>query len=258
MKRILCALICAVTVFAFCSCTFQEERIDSFPDNEIKQEEKKEEKPVKDKTEEKRLSKKEVIALADAALEKMSIVPEYPEGYPTLDDVVAQYEKANQAIGWIINTEPMATNPDDTHKAHGFVYQRVLPDCHYGDDAGKSEDNQKLIYDRATLEAYIATLIHPEEASDYMIDLLEGFDVPRITAASNGALYALTYPYTPEGYGEDDKYELTPNGDGSYTFSVTYTTLADDGSVEGEYTKNYGYENVDGRWVFTNFRVIKQ
>ena len=91
-----------------------------------------------------------------------------------------------------------------------------------------------------------------------MIDLLEGFDVPRITAASNGALYALTYPYTPEGYGEDDKYELTPNGDGSYTFSVTYTTLADDGSVEGEYTKNYGYENVDGRWVFTNFRVIKQ
>ena len=134
----------------------------------------------------------------------------------------------------------------------------MLPDCHYGKTAGESEDNEKLIYNRETLEAYLSTLIHPDEASDYMIDLKEGYEIPRITAASNGALYALTFPYYPEGYGKKDEYELTPNDDGSYTFTVKYTTINDEDVEEGPFSQSFGYEKVDGRWVFTNFRVIKQ
>ena len=259
MKRILCALICAVTVFAFCSCTFQEERIDSFPDNEIKQEEKKEEKPVKDKTEEKRLSKKEVIALADAALEKMSIVPEYPEGYPTLDDVVAQYKRANEAVGWIVGTELVATDGNYTIDAHGMTYSKVLPDCYLGSKkAGKNKDADMLIYNKKTLEAYISTLICSDEAHEYIVDIDQSFEVPKFVEDKNGELYALPYAFAAAGYGEKDTYALSANADGSYTLSVTYDILDDNDKFEKQAVYKVKYVKENGRWVFENFRVVKQ
>ena len=265
MKKTLIILLACLVLLSFISCKDEDEWIVRGEGNEIissqddeKEPENAEDEVLPEEQEEPKESKEEIKALSDAAAEKLSVIPEYPEGYPNLDDVVAQYERANEAVGWIINTSYLATEPSDTHKAHGLIYQRVLPDCHYGDMAGESEDNEKLIYTRDNLEAYLSTLIHPDEAHDYMIDLKEGYEVPRITAASNGALYALTFPYYPEGYGKKDEYELVDNGDGSYTFIVKYTTINDEDVEEGPFTQKFGYENVDGRWVFTNFRVIKQ
>ena len=260
MKKILCALICAVIVFAFCSCTFQEERIDDFADDVTKQEESNEEKPVKDTAkEEKRLSKKEVQTLADAAIEKMSVVPEYPEGYPTLDDVVAQYKRANEAVGWIVGTELVATDGNYTIDAHGMTYSKVLPDCYLGaKSAGKKKDADMLIYNMKTLEAYIATLICADEAHEYIIDIDYSFEVPKFVEDKNGELYALPYAFPAAGYGENDTYELSANADGSYTLSVTYDILDENDEVIKQRVYNVKYVNENGRWVFENFRVVKQ
>ena len=260
MKKILCVLLCVTAVFAFCSCTFQEERIDGAVENETKQEESNEEKPVKDTAEEeKSLSKKEVKALADAAIEKMSVVPEYPEGYPTLDDVVAQYERATQAIGWIVGTERVATDGNYTIDANGMTYSKVLPDCYLGaKNAGKNKDADMLIYNKKALEAYLATLICADEAHEYVVDIDYSFDVPKFVEGSNGELYALPYAFPAAGYGEKDTYKLSENSDGSYTLSVTYDILDENDEVEKQAVYNVKYIKENGRWVFENFRVVKQ
>ena len=256
---ILLSAICVSACMA--SCVTEDNFTDILADDDYVYEKEpvKEKEPAPEKTGE---TKAQIKALAKEALEKMKVITEYPAGFPTLDDVVAQYNKANMVVGWIINTEEIATDASDTYEAHGMAYQRVKPDCHYGahelehhkDALGETE---KLIYNKETLEAYLATLIHPEEAKDYMIDLKEGYDVPRLISGNNGALYALTFTYSPSGYGEEETYELTKNNDGSYTFTVNYTVKGSDGE-EKSYKHNFPYVKVDGRWVFENFIVIKQ
>ena len=261
-KRILAVIFSALMLFALCSCKFQEDRIDSFPENETKQEDKKEEQKnetVSDEDERKTLSRKEVKALADAALEKMSEIPEYPEVYPTLDAVASQYRRANEAIGWVVGTELVATDGNYTITKDGMQYSRVLPDCYLGAlKAGKDENADMLIYNMETLEAYFATLIRADEAHEYIVDIKESFEIPKFVEASNGELYALPYAFAPSGYGEDDTYELRPNGDGSYTLSVHYTTLDEEDKPDGEYVYDVKYVNENGRWVFEDFRVVKQ
>lgn len=215
----------------------------------------------KQATESDRVTKKEVDALAAAALEKMSVVPEYPEGYPTLDDVVAQYKKACQAIGWIVNTELAASDGDYGYDAHGMTYYKVLPDCYLGAaKAGKDPNAEKLIYNKETLEAYLATLISADEARDYVLDIDDSFEIPKFVEAGNGALYVLPYAFPPAGYGDDstDTFDLTANGDGSYTLSVHYNTLDDEDNVEATHTYDVKYVKKDGRWVFENFLLVKQ
>ena len=206
-----------------------------------------------------RQTKEEIDALAAAALEKMAVIPEYPAGYPTLEDVVAQYEKANEAIGWVLGTETAANDADDTHTAHGMKYYRVLPDCYLGvKEAGKNPDAEKLIYNKETLKAYFATLIHPDEAAEYIRDITESFDIPRFVENSVGALYVIPYAFPPSGFGEENTYELQKNDDGSYTLTVRFALLDEEDKEDGEYTYKVKYIKHDGRWVFRDFIVVKQ
>lgn len=257
-KKTLCALIACALLASLCGCGKTEENVTDS----------KQETPIQNESQnisnqEPKETAEEIQALVSVALEKLSVVPEYPEGYPTLEDVVEQYEKANMAVGWIVGTESVPTYESDTIVVNGLTYQRVKPDCHYGEHklnhhAAELGETEKLIYDKETLEAYLATLIHPDEAREYIIDIKESFDISKLVEAKNGALYALPYPYLTGGYGTDDTYELTKNSDGSYTFTVGYTLLNDDGTVRSEKSRKFGYVNVDGRWVFENFVVIKQ
>lgn len=263
IKKAASAVLAVLMLLVMCSCQFSEERIDSGEDAPVKQETQKPEKiekPEKEtETKEDTLSKEEVDALAAVALEKLSAVPEYPAGYPTLEDVVAQYKRANEAIGWIVGTEKIATDLDYTHEAHGLTYSKVLADCYLGaKNAGKNPDADMLIYNKETLEAYIATLIDEEDAYNYILDITESFDVPKFIESKNGELYALPYAFPAKGYGEEDEYELIANADGSYTLKVTYDILDENDEVEkqGEYKAKYVKKN--GRWVFENFRVVKQ
>lgn len=205
----------------------------------------------------------DVDALAGEALEKLAVIPEYPEGYPVLDDVVAQYKKACEAIGWIVGTEEVATDADYTYMTDdiNIKYYWVLPDCYLGlKQAGKNADADKLIYNKETFEAYLSTLITADEAHDYVLDIDESFDIPRFVEDENGILYVLPFAYPPAGYADDstDTFELFDNGDGSYTLSVHYNTLDDDDNVEAEHVYNVKYVNENGRWVFKNFRLVKQ
>ena len=266
IKRLLAALIAAAAVAALCSCSFQEERIDAEASDDIKQETSKEqqentvdEEPAYEQ--EPALSKEEVNALAAAALEKLNVIPEYPAGHPTLDDVVSQYKKTCEAIGWIVGTELVATDGDYAHEAYGMKYYKVLPDCYLGSKlAGKNPDAQQLIYNKETLEAYLATLITETDAHEYVIDIKESFEVPKFTESKNGELYALPYAFPPAGYADDstDTFELTSNGDGSYTLTVHYNTLDDDDNIEAECSYDVKYVKKDGRWVFEDFILVKQ
>ena len=255
------AILAAICVAAgMCACNDDKNQNVPMPTPEVSVQQNVEEKPaevIKNKQE-----AEDIEALAGEALEKMAKVPEYPEGYPTLEDVVAQYEKANAAIGWIVRTESVVTYPDDNFWYEGVQYQRVRPDCYLGKEVlldGTDEDKgaDMLIYNLETLEAYFATLIHPEEASDYIGDIENDFTLPRFIER-DGKLYAISIAFPASGYRDEDVYELVLNDDGNYTFSVKYATLDENGDVYKEFTEDFGYENVDGRWVFTNFRVIKQ
>lgn len=207
-------------------------------------------------------SKEEIDALAADALEVLQQVPIYPAGYPTLDDVVEHYKKATAAIGWIIGTEKVALDSADTTKKYGLSYNRVKPDCHYGEHElahHKEElgDTEKLIYNLETLEAYLCTLINPEEVAEYMVDNKE---LKKFVEADNGALYAISFSYIPEGYAKDseDKYTLIDNGDGGYTFTVDYGVLDEDGKEKRRSKESFDFIKLDGRWIFEDFRVIKQ
>ena len=266
IRKLFAAIMVAAVVVSLCACQMQEERIDGDYDETVKQEtNKKEDKEnsTEKVTEEAEatLTREQVKALASVALEKLNAIPSYPAGYPKLDDVVEQYKKTCQAIGWIVGTELVATDGDYTHEAYGMKYYKVLPDCYLGSGkAGKNPDAEQLIYNKETLEAYLATLIGKEDAHEYVLDIKESFEVPRFTQSKNGELYALPYAFPPAGYADDstDTFELKSNGDGSYTLSVHYNTLDDEDNVDRAHIYDAKYVKKDGRWVFERFRLVKQ
>jgi len=197
--------------------------------------------------------------LSNQAVEIMGKLPEYPEGYPTLEDVSNVYKKANMAVGWIVSTEPVPVYDNVTITVDGIKYCRVRPDCFYGAAnlqkyADKADEFQKLIFDFDSLEAYLCTLMSPQEAELYIEDAK---DLKKFTEDENGYLYALPFSYTPEGFGKE-VYTLDDNGDGTYTFNVKYELVDEDGKVYKEKTKEFNFIQVDGRWVFEDFVVIRQ
>lgn len=254
-KRMILLIIACLMVITLCACgnSAEEENNEIIIDNEVPEqapEQMPEQTPEAD-----------VNPLAEQALEKLKILPDYPEGYPTLDDVSAQYKRTCAAIGWIVGTELVATDADYTYEAYGMKYYKVLPDCYLGSEkAGKYPEAEMLIYNKETYEAYLATMISAEEASDYISDIDESFEIPRFVENENGELYALPYAFPPAGYADDstDTFELAANDDGSYTLTVRYFTLDDDDNPDREHTYSVKYVNENGRWVFKNFRLVKQ
>lgn len=197
--------------------------------------------------------------LSRRAVEIMSKVPQYPAGYPTQEDALELYNRAKMAIGWIVSTGPVAVYDDITLSKNGLQYKRVRPDCYYGyhtlehhkDELGET---QQLIFDKQTLEAYLRTMISSQEASTYMEDIK---DLRKFVQDDAGYLYVLPFFYVAQGYGEET-YELVNNGDGTYTFNVTYGLLDDEGNEYTKRTEGFDLIQEDGRWVFRRFRVIKQ
>lgn len=215
-------------------------------------------KPVDNVSEQ--TSPSDIKALSDSAVELMTnSIPKYSEDYPTLKDAAALYEKANMVIGWIIGTEEVAVYDDDSITVDGLIYKRVRPDCFYGahnleHHAEEIGETQKLIYDLKSLEAYIGTIINPEEAKEYMADSKE---LKKFTEGENGGLYVLPFYYEPTGFGEE-KYSLDANDDGTYTFNVDYELIDENGEAYKERRESFDLVQLDGRWVFEDFRVIRQ
>ena len=259
IKKLLVAVLVASAVISLSSCKMGEERIDVDYSQEADANNKDTDKENDNADVSGESGEK---SPAEKALEELNTLPEYPEGYPELSDVVAQYRKACEAIGWIVGTELVATDGDYGYEANGMKYYKVLPDCYLGSArAGDDPDAKQLIYNKETLEAYFATLIGVEDAREYTLDIDQSFDIPRFVENENGELYALPYAFPPAGYADDktDEFGLHKNDDGSYTLEVRYYTLDDEDNIEPEYhTYNVKYVNENGRWVFRNFRLVKQ
>ncbi len=270
MKKCLLAVLLAVAVLMAVSCASSDTNSigddnAAVHDTQIDKADKTDKTDKTDKSENNEDKKgssekrENVKKLSEAAIEIMKQVPEYTEGYPTLEDAVKLYEKANMAIGWIVSTEPVPVYDNDTISVDGIEYKRVRPDCHYGEHALKHHssslgERQELIFDYESLEAYLNTFLSPEEADLYIDDAK---DINKFVEDKSGYLYALDFSYVPEGFGEE-KYSLEDNGDGTYTFRVTYSLLDDDDNPYKEKTESFDLVQIDGRWVFDNFRVFKQ
>lgn len=280
-KKVLVLLCALLVAAAACSCKKQEQTknepvkenlppvVEETPEEnpaetpeeipEQKPEDKPEETPEHNHThvEEKPETKEELEALAAEALSKLETLPEYPAGYPTLEDVKAHYEKANMAVGWITSTEKIAVNSADTIIKNGLRYTRVRPDCQYGASELKKlahVETEKLIYNLETLRAYYETLLCKQDAEDYMQDIA---DIRRFTEGDNGALYVIDFSYLPDGYTNDEEYSLTKINNDKYEFAVNYGVKTKDGGVKRHDETMY-FIKEDGRWVLEDFRVIKQ
>lgn len=249
------AVFAAVLCFALVSCSAKSDKKDGKEQQSPKETQQQEQIPGSFQTD----IKIDGNITPEKAVEILSAVPEYPQGYPTLEDVTLAYRKANMAVGWIIHTERVAVYDDDTLTVDGIEYKRVRPDCFYGADnlekyKDKLENTQKLIFNFDCLEAYLCTLMSPDEAKEYITDAK---DTNKFVEDENGNLYVLPFSYTPEGYGKE-VYTLDDNGDGTYTFNVAYTLVDEDGNVYNEKNKSFDFVQIDGRWVFDRFFVIRQ
>lgn len=258
-KKIFALIMACFMIFALCSCG---DNTNAGEDKDITESKAPEQNSTgNNEKNDEQSSTVNIEPLASEALEKLRTVSEYPEGYPTVEYASSQYKRLCEAIGWIVGTELVATDGEYTYEAYGMKYSRVLPDCYLGAaKAGKNPDAQMLIFNKETYEAYLATMISADEAADYIMDIDESFEVPRFVESENGELYALPYAFPPAGYADDstDTFELVANDDGSYTLIVHYFTLDDDDNIDREHTYNVKYVNENGRWVFKNFRLVKQ
>ena len=52
--------------------------------------------------------------------------------------------------------------------------------------------------------------------------------------------------------------KVLDNGDGTYTFNVKYTLVDEDGNVYKNRQESFDFVQIDGRWLFDDFRVIRQ
>lgn len=254
------ALVCVVTCLCLVSCKDGEVKDEGNADNQTEQQENVQQEENAENDERNEAEAQYVDNLSKQAVDILSKVPEYPGGYPTLADAASLYKKANMAIGWIISTEPVAVYENNTITVDGLPYKKVRPDCFYGAHAlshhkDELKDTQKLIFDLDSLEAYLKTLVSAEEAKNYMEDAR---DLKKFTEDKNGNLYVMDFSYVPQGYGEET-YTLDDNGDGTYTFNVSYQLVDEDGEVYKERVRHYDLvKNEEGRWVFDEFIVIRQ
>ena len=237
----------------------QDESVNSEVQDDVQQEVKKPE-GLDDYS--KKPSKQEIEEKAAAALEILNKVPEYPASFPELSDVVEMYHMASEAIGWIASAQKIALDSSDMITKNDIIYHRVKPEINLGshklsEHASQINDEDKLIYNLETLEAFLCTFINPEEVKEYMIDNKE---LKKFVEGKNGALYAIPFSYIPQGYGKDsdDKYTLTQNSNTSYTFTVDYALVDSDGKEKSRRTRSYDFVKINGRWVFDNFVLIKQ
>jgi len=167
-------------------------------------------------------------------------IPQYPDAYPTQEDIVNVYKTACTAFGWFALTETPPVDDSVTYDNDGIIYFKV-----------KSDEVTSL----KALEVYLGTMFDAD-ITDMLMDLNK--DISRFIEDENGVLYCTNFSYKPTGFSETETYSTVKNSDEDYTFSVNYDALNEDGSVKANRTETYEYKKTDGRWVFTKFRVFRQ
>lgn len=166
-------------------------------------------------------------------------IPDYPEGYPTEQNIIDAYKTAADVVGWfsIISTPPLDT--EKTVDVDGLTYCKV-----------KSEQVTSI----DTLRKYLETLFDYDMA-DLLIDIND--ENKRFIERDDG-LYCTSFSFLPTGYSDEENYAVTKVSDEEYKLAVSYQVLNDDGSVKADRIQNCTFKKIDGRWVFYNFILYRQ
>ncbi len=167
-------------------------------------------------------------------------LPEYAQGYPSAQEVVTAYKQANDPFCWFVQTKLPPLDKEDEYMYNGIPYYRVLSD---------------QIVNLETLEKYL-TLFYNDEIVELLIDV--NSEIEKFVEDENGNLYCNAFAYVPEGIGEKEDYKVEKNSETSYTLTVSFDRLKEDGSIRGKGTERYVYEKIDGRWLFTRYRIFRQ
>jgi len=167
-------------------------------------------------------------------------IPAYPEGYPTEEDMENVYKAACDAFGWITLTAAPPVDMKDEYVVDGLAYYRVKSDFL------NSLDDLKLYY----------LTMFDESTAEELMDINE--ETSRFVEKPDGGLFCMKFYYKPQGFSEEETFELVKNSEDSCTYNVSYYTVDKDGNKLKDKMESFRYEKVDGRWIFTNFRVYRQ
>lgn len=167
-------------------------------------------------------------------------IPVYPEGYPTAEDMENVYKAACDAFGWITLTAAPPVDMQDEYVKDGLAYYRVKSDF-----LNSLED----------LKLYYLTMFD-EATAEELMDINE--EISRFVESPDGGLYCMKFYYEPQGFSEEETFELVRNSEDSCNYNISYYTVDQDGNKLKDYTKTFKYEKVNGRWIFTRFYVYRQ
>ena len=161
---------------------------------------------------------------------KSEIIP------PTAEDVLSAYERANKVFGWF----QLSTLPCDNASAMvgTSLYQRV-------DYPGIATLEQLRTYLRNLFSQEVIDRLLPPDA-----ELPQYRDI-------DGALYVLPSIQRPDptkGAAEVSAEQTAPD---TWTVNVAVELLTDgQEAVSGMEYYSFPYQCVEGRWVFTNFKLV--
>jgi hypothetical protein len=154
----------------------------------------------------------------------------------TEDEVIAAYERADEAYGWFkLNTLPCSSS---AVTVDGTLYQRV-------DYSGINTLEDLKTYLRDLFSEEIVQELLPSDAKTPQYRDIDG------------VLYEMPGSRGTDIYKGESTVAVSQTGDDSYAVNVTVELLDQDlTTVTGMECFSFPYEKQNGRWVFTDFDLV--
>lgn len=157
---------------------------------------------------------------------------------PAQEEVLAAYDRAVTVFGWFqLNTLPCGST---SAMVGTNLYQRV-------DYPGISTMEQLMTYLRSLFsQAVIDRLLPPDAETPQYRDI-------------DGTLFVLPSRHQPDPSKGATEVTVEQTGADACMVNVTVELLADDGeTVSGTEYDSFPYQCVNGRWVFTSFKLVNE
>lgn len=152
--------------------------------------------------------------------------------------VKADYERAVEAYEWFDLTT-MEIDYADSKDYNNVKYNRV---------------KHPTIKTLGDLESYLKTIFSKEISER----LIQGSGQPKHYADIDGALYAVDSQRGADITKGQETYEIVRESDKKIIFKVNVEVVdPQTQSVTGNEVHNFTYELVDGKWVFTEFGLVR-
>lgn len=158
----------------------------------------------------------------------------------TDEEVAGAYQKAVEAFGWF-EFGTMPADYEDVKEADGYRYYRV------------THDTIKTYED---LRSYLQAMF-----TDEIVERLLAGDGSGILLYRDfdGSLYTISAGRGSDITKGEETYEMIREGDKKVIYRVTVEVCDDpfEETVAGTEQYDFPLEYIDGRWVFTSFRLVR-